>query len=353
MKIHIILPNRLGDSILTLPALLCLKQLLGKYNHDRFEITVFSHFPLHRYFQALNLFEFKSFNFFSKFASWIERPDKVFFLSTTSKNIGYYAKTVYGLHLPHKKYGHYDVNLPYLNMLQPVPEFPEELQAFLQADCSLSTYAARHFGICLEFGFSVAQIRDAFKFDSTSLLADTHYFNDDPPFTSDYIVFCMEAAYNRRHAGNRRWKEEGFLFLADKLHEDYGIDSVFIGLQSHPQIAKKSYLRDLRRKLTLEQTLHVLKHSRGYIGNDTGPLHMANLLRKKSIGMYPPDGSIAYRPLFPSFNKVCINTQTPEEIYPCLEHLLSRGNCQILAQQYQQPADYYRVPAANGYASRK
>jgi hypothetical protein len=223
-------------------------------------------------------------------------------------------------------------------MLQPESEFEGNLVDFLQSNFSLSTYSARHFGICLEFGFSVQQIMDDFKFDNTSLLVGTQYFND-PLFTgSDYVVFCMEAAYNKKHAGTRRWKEEGFLFLAEKLYEDYGIESIFIGLQSRPQIPQKTYLRDLRRKLTLDQTMQVLKHSRGYIGNDTGPLHLANLLRKKSIGMYPPDGSIGYRPLFPSFNKVCFTTQAPEEIYPRLDHLVSGESCQGLVQQdYHHP----------------
>ncbi len=334
-KIHIILPNRLGDSILTLPALLCLKQLLDKHRQGQFKVTVFSHFPLNRYFQALNLFEFKSFNLFSKFASWIQKPDKAFFLSTTSNNIGYCAKTAYGLRLPHKKHVHYDANLPYLNLMQPDSSLPDngEWVHFLQSNYSLSTYAARHFGICLEFGFSDRHIMDEFRFDNTSLLAGTQYSSEAPLFSSDYVVFCMEAAYNSKHAANRRWNEEGFLFLADKLHEDHGIGSVFIGLNNRPPIAKKSYLKDLRSQLTLDQTLQVLKHSRGYIGNDTGPLHMANLLRKKSIGMYPPDGSVAYRPMFPSYNTVCFTSQPPEEIYPCLEQLLSGETCQGLMPQ--------------------
>lgn len=332
-RIHIILPNRIGDSILALPSLLCLKQLLNKHKQDHVEITVFSHFPLSRYFQALNLFEFRPFNIFSKLASWINKPDKVYFLSTTSKNIGYHAKTSYGLRLPNKIHVHYDVNLPYLGISQFDSESPGDLFSYLQSNYSLPIYSIRHFGICLEFGFTVEQIIDEFRFDNSSLLPGRKYFDHDPLFASKYVVFCMEAAYNKSHAAYRRWNEGNFVVLAEKLYVDYGIESIFIGLQSHPQIIKKDYLKDMRGKLNFDQILQLLDHSRGYIGNDTGPLHLANLLRKKSIGIYSSDGSIAYRPLFPEFNLAFINTQTPEEICPFIEFLISEDSFPVLMKQ--------------------
>jgi len=328
-KIHIILPNRIGDSILTLPSLLCLKQLLNKYRQYHVEVTVFSHYPLIRYFQALNLFEFRTFNLFSKFASWINIPDKAYFLSTTSKNIGYHAKTSYGLSLPNKKHVHYDIDLPYLSILQHNSELPDDLFYFLQSYYSLPVYSIKRFGICLEFGFSVQQIIDEFRFDNSSLLTGKEYFDNEPMFNSEYVVFCMEAANNKRHAAYRRWNEENFFVLAEKLYADYGVESIFIGLKNQPRIMEKPYFKDMRGKLNLDQILQLLNHSRGYFGNDTGPLHLANLLRKRSIGIYPSDGAIAYRPLFPEFNRAYINTQTPEEIYPFIEFLISEDSSPV------------------------
>ncbi|GFE59293.1 hypothetical protein AOG1_31730 [Geobacter sp. AOG1] len=255
--------------------------------------------------------------------SWVHPPDKAYFLSTTSKNIGYQAKTRYGLRLPNKKHVHYDINLPYLGMSPLDSELPDDLVSFLQSNFSLPMYSIKHFGICLEFGFSVEQIINEFRFDSSSLLATNQYFTNDPLFTSEYMVFCMEAAYNKNRAAYRRWNEENFLAFAEKLYLHYGIESIFIGLQNHPQIMQKSYFKDMRGKLTLDQIVQLLSHSRGYIGNDTGPLHLANLLRKKSIGIYASDGAIAYRPLFPELNRACLNTQTPEEIYSCTEFLIA------------------------------
>jgi ADP-heptose:LPS heptosyltransferase len=131
----------------------------------------------------------------------------------------------------------------------------------------------------------------------------------------------MEAAYNRRHARKRRWNVDGFFDLAKKLYAEHGIESVFVGLQNQPQLPNRSYMKDLRKELTLEQIVNLLYYSRGFVGNDSGLLHIANLLRKKTIGIYSSDAGKNYWPLYPPFNKVFTNTQQPEDIYPFLNHL--------------------------------
>jgi ADP-heptose:LPS heptosyltransferase len=328
-RIHIILPNRIGDSILALPSLICLKRLVDKYHKGCFDITVLTHFPLVRLFQSLNLFEFKEYNGSARVASWLERPDRAYFLATTSKNIGYYAKTRYGLRHKQKKLVRYDVDLPYLSPAPLGPEATDELFRHIQAHSALPEYAIKHFGICREFGFSNEQIMAEFSFDGSSILAGREDGFGDPSTGADYVVCCMEAAYNKKRNAYRRWGEENFLVLAEKLHAEYGIDTVFIGLNRHPQIEAKHYFKDMRGKLNLDQIVHLLERSRGYIGNDTGPLHLANLLRKKSIGIYAADGAIAYRPLFPELNVALLNTQPPEEIYPSIQFLVSEERSSV------------------------
>jgi hypothetical protein len=325
-RIHIILPNRIGDSILTLPALLCLNQLFRKYPKESVEITVFSHFPLVGLFRALDLdlCEFELLDISRKLLSWISPPDKAFFLSTTSKNIGYRSRASYGLRLPNKKLVRYTSDLPYLDGSRLNESLPINLQNFLGTGCSLPPYSWCHFGICLELGFSSEQIINEFKFDGTNLSVDKRYFDTSPRLlTSDYVVFCMEAAYNRRHASKRRWQVDCFFDLASKLYVDHGIESVFVGLQDQPALSEKSYMKDLRKKLTLDQIAALLHYSRGFCGNDSGLLHIANLLRKKSIGMYSRDAGTTYWPLYPSFNKVFTNAQKPDDIYPFLGHLIT------------------------------
>lgn len=327
-KIHIILPNRIGDSILALPALLCLNQLYKKYPKEPVEITVFSHFPLVGLFGALDLdlCQFKLFDLSSKLLSWVNPPDKAFFLSTTSKNIGYRAKASYGLRLPNKKLVRYTSDFPFLDGTKLNEVMPGDLQDFLSNGCSLPAFSLGHFGICLELGFSAAQIKDDFRYGGTTLSVDTHYFDNARQLASDYVVFCMEAAYNRKHASKRRWHVDGFFDVAEKLYNDHGVESVFVGLQDHPPLPERPYMQDLRKKLSLDQIAALLHYSRGFCGNDSGLLHMANLLRKKTIGIYSIYAGKTYWPLYPSYNKVFTNTQQPEDIYPFLGHLITEDN---------------------------
>jgi len=279
---------------------------------------------LHELFGALDLFEFRVFNVLTKVESWLIPPHKAFFLSTTSKSIGYRSNTSYGLQLPNKRLVRYDVNLPCLEANR-LETLPADLLSFLKDTCALSPYAIRRFGILLEMGYAVEQIVNTFLFDHYSLAVSSDYFDGKPLVASDYVVFCLEAAYNRLHAEDRRWNTENYFALAEKLHVDFGIQSVFIGLQNHPDIAHKGYMIDLRNKLTLDQIARVLHHSRGYIGNDTGPLHLANLLRKKSIGFYTTEASINYRPLFSGYNRAYLTSQKYDEVCTILGEFLDEG----------------------------
>jgi len=87
-KIDIILPNRIGDSIMSLPSILCLKQLLESSNPDNYpKVTLFSSNDLTDVFQALNIFEVKRMSLKAKMKSWFKPADLAFFLYTSSKNM--------------------------------------------------------------------------------------------------------------------------------------------------------------------------------------------------------------------------------------------------------------------------
>lgn len=313
--VHIILPNRIGDSILAMPMLLCLRQLMERYGADFRPVTAFSHVPLSGLFQALGIFEVRSFDRSAKFRSWFNPPDKAIFLSTTSHNIGYRAGMRYGLRLENKNRVRYDVNLPFLLENRYEELLPQELIVFLRDEFGLPGYAMKHFGVCLELGFTVKQIVDTFRFGMDSLTVDARYFSEPPPTSADYVVICMEAAYGRKRAADRRWDEDNFLQLAERVHADYGLDCVFVGLLAKPPLPATPCFIDLRGRLSLEQTASVLHHSRGYIGNDTGPLHLANLLKKRSIGLYHRDEARPYWPLFSGLNTVCTNIEALDTVY--------------------------------------
>jgi ADP-heptose:LPS heptosyltransferase len=321
--VDIILPNRIGDLILTLPAILCLKQLETQYTSNRTGYRLLTHLPLVPLLKDLNLFDVVQINLAIKTRSWISPSNKAFFLSTTSKNIGFHAKTTYGMKLSNKKLIRYSVNLPYMHFPDRISSLPGELVTFLKNKFRLTNYSIKHFGICLELGYTVDQIKKTFHFDCASLSPSEEFFDWKPSITSKYLVFCMEAASGRKkNNADRRWKEENFLDLAEMAYEKYGMQVAFIGINDQPELPKKSYFLDFRKKLDLKQIALLLHSSSGYVGNDTGPLHLANLMKKNSIGMYFREVAVVnYSPIFPQYNKIFYMPQNPEEIYQALEDL--------------------------------
>ncbi len=322
-KVDIILPNRIGDLILSLPAILCLKQLSEKYDANKKKFRIVTHLPLNDVLKALNLFDVIPLNGKTKIKSWLSPADKAFFLCTTSKNIGYHSKVNHGIQKSNKKLIRYTVNLPYLEA-DPDTFYPEELVSTLKNKFELPRFAIRHFGICLELGYTVDQILQTFRFDSTRLSLPDDFFNWKPPIEARYVAVCMEAAYGRiKNNSDRRWKEEYFFELAERAYRVHNVASVFIGIDTTLKLPERNYVIDLRSKLDLGQIAKMMHFSCGYVGNDTGPLHLANLMRKRSVGMYFREEAVRdYPPIFSHLNKIFFKPQGPEEIFQSLDELL-------------------------------
>jgi ADP-heptose:LPS heptosyltransferase len=324
-KIDIVLPNRIGDTVLTLPSIVCLKQLMEKYGPHHLEYELLTHLPMVEILQALNLFKVRRMTRGEKIRSWLDPADKAFFLSTTTRNIGYRSRQSYGLKMPNKKHIRYSFNMPYLSYPYPETVLPGDLVEFLKSGFQFTSYTIRHFGICLELGYTVEQVRQTFRFDTESLNFSDELFDWKPPITGNHLVFCMEAASGRiRNNADRCWNEEYFFDLAEKAYERYGMHAAFVGISNCPELPEKPYFIDFRGKLSLKQVASLLHYSCGYVGNDTGPSHLSNLLKKNSIGIYMREVALRdYGPLFPHLMTKFLKPQTPEEIYPAVERLIS------------------------------
>ncbi|MDD2338299.1 MAG: glycosyltransferase family 9 protein [Geobacteraceae bacterium] len=328
-RIEIVLPNRIGDTVLTLPAILCLKQLKEKYDSDRFEYELITALPLTEILQALDLFKVRRMTWCSKIKSWLAPADKTFFLSTTTGNLGYRSRKSHGLRMPNKKHIIYSVNMPYLSLAHMESILPVGLVEYLKSEFEFTSAKIRHFGICLEMGYTVDQIRQTFRFDAESLSLNNTFLQWKPSITSKYLVFCMEAASGRmKNNSDRLWKEEYFFDLAKMAYEKYGMQTAFIGISNFPKLPEKPYFVDFRGKLSLKETAMLLYYSCGYVGNDTGPSHLSNLMKKNSISIYMREDALRdFGPLFPHLMTKFLKPQTSEEIYPALEKLyrLSAG----------------------------
>jgi ADP-heptose:LPS heptosyltransferase len=262
-KIDIILPNRIGDLILSLPALLCLKQLTERYRAGRTRFRLVTHIPINEVLSAIDLYEVIPFNYKTKIISWLNPAKKAFFLATTSKNFGYHGKMMYGVKLSNKKLLRYSFDLKYLTD-DPKTCFPEEMFSFLKDSLQLPVYAIRHFGLCLELGYTFDQILETFQFDPDHLSVNNEFFKEKPLEESNYLVFCMEAAYGRKkHNSDRRWNVEHFFDLAERAYNQHNVKSVFIGISELPELPDRSYFIDFRRKLVFEIVQLLL--FRGYV----------------------------------------------------------------------------------------
>jgi ADP-heptose:LPS heptosyltransferase len=117
------------------------------------------------------------------------------------------------------------------------------------------------------------------------------------------------------------------LDIAETAYRKHGVHAAFIGVTNFPELPDKPYFVDFRQKLNLKRTAMLLHYSEGYVGNDTGPLHLANLMNKNSIGVYFFQTAVDnYQPIFPALNTVFFRPDKTDEIYPALEELVRRSS---------------------------
>ena len=299
--VDIILPSRIGDCILSLPSLLCLKQLIEKHPEKNLKITIFSTCKLTEILKKLKLFEVKQFSNIQKLRTFFNPSDKAVFLHTSMDNHGFFAKKTYGINITGKKI-HYQNDMPYLYVEQTYKYLPEKLYKFLQEKFDFSVCVIAFFGMLLEIGFSVEEIIEAFNFNENSLNFETEITNWKPEI-QNYVVFCMEAAYGSKSDADRRFNEESYFEVAKNIYEKFGLKSTFIGINNKIKLREVNYIYDFRKKLDFSQLAQLMKFSEGYIGNDTGPLHLANLIKMQSLGIYSRETTMkTYYPVFNNLN---------------------------------------------------
>ena len=112
-KINIILPAKIGDTVLAIPYLICLKELQAKYRSNDLDITIYTSNELKDVFDAYGLNRIKYLGISEKIKSWFFKADKAFFLFTSTNNLGFKAKKTYGEFNTFKKYLKYFHNFLY------------------------------------------------------------------------------------------------------------------------------------------------------------------------------------------------------------------------------------------------
>lgn len=89
------------------------------------------------------------------------------------------------------------------------------------------------------------------------------------------------------------WGFNNFIKLGEVLSGDYGYCVIFVGTRNEkeknplPENLKNSII-DLRGELLLEELFYLISNCDIFIGNSSGPLHIAAALNKKCVGFFPP-----------------------------------------------------------------
>lgn len=314
-RIALILPNRVGDAILALPILLCLRDL-AQVTGAGLTVEAFTAAPVIEVFRSVGVTGVYPFDLTAKLKSWIAPPDRAFFLTASSKNFGFRSCISYGLSQKNKPLVRYTHDFPYLLGKQVDPEIIE----YLSGECTLPAYAVEMFGVLELLGYGVEDIRAAFSFSRQRLMLDRTGF-DAAPVIGPYLICCMEAAYGKvRNNADRRWDTANYLKLAEWLAERYGCAVVFTGLDREPQLPENERFVDMRGQLSLFRLFQLMAGAVGYLGNDTGPLHLANLAGIPTVGVYSRDDYHA--PLFGELNSVFMRPSGYEELCPALDRML-------------------------------
>jgi len=320
-RIDIILPWRIGDAILNIPMLVCLKQLNEKYN-DNNNIRIIVQPFLSKLYAPLGIFECMPLTLGRKIISNLKPADIAFFPETINTNWGYKAKVTYGLTNNCKKIIKFHNEMLFMN-LDKLREFlPAELISYLQDTCHLSLYSISLFGILLKLGYTTEQIIDTFKLSSDSLALNNFNGFSHPVMNEKYVVFCMEAAYGKKGDAFRRWDENNYIKIANKCYEDFGFKSVFVGVNQNFKLPDKLNFINLRKQINLFQLAQIIKSSVYYIGNDTAPLHIANIMQRPSIGIYFREESLSeFSPIFPELNTRIFSPLSPDDVYNIFKNL--------------------------------
>lgn len=118
----------------------------------------------------------------------------------------------------------------------------------------------------------------------------------------------------------KRWPENKFCLLVDKIIEKYNATVIIVGDLSDKDLLinlkTNKNIIDLTGQTTLGQSAAIINKSDVFIGNDGGPLHIAAALGKKTISFFGPVDPMVYGPYPPNSSRHIVLRRTLE-CSPC------------------------------------
>ena len=142
----------------------------------------------------------------------------------------------------------------------------------------------------------------------------------------DFMVAINVNASNV--ADFRRWPAERFARLADRIIDEIGAKTVFIGAPNEKHLVQEvldlmeSEAINLAGKTSLKQAIAVLERADIFVTNDSGPMHLAMAMRTPTVALFGPESPVRYGPvtnlhiaIFKDFDcSPCISFASAKEI---------------------------------------
>ncbi len=141
-----------------------------------------------------------------------------------------------------------------------------------------------------------------------------------PNTTIGSTVYPLVAIHPGSPIALKRWKPERYAKLADWLIAQKRAEILFVGVQDEIPIVTQiqGYMREqstnLAGKTTFQQLASILYISHIFIGNDSGPMHLAAAVGIPTIGLYGPGDPARFGPV----GAQCQTIRREQECPPCL-----------------------------------
>jgi len=120
----------------------------------------------------------------------------------------------------------------------------------------------------------------------------------------------------------RIWPIQNFSKIADFLIKEKKAEVIFVGGPQDNEIIKKTQnmmknkSTNIAGKLTLKQTFYFIEKLNLFIGNDSGPMHIAAAQKTKTIGLFGPNIPIRFGPY--GKNNISIYKGDNCQFSPCI-----------------------------------
>ena len=124
----------------------------------------------------------------------------------------------------------------------------------------------------------------------------------------------------------KQWPAERYAQLADHLSREYNARIILVGGKGEEQIARSivsemnENVTDLSGQTRLGQLAAVLQKTDLFIGNDSGPMHLAAACGTRVIGLFGPTSPQRFGP----YGKHCAALRMEKDCPPCMQDKCKR-----------------------------